>query len=384
MLYLHITKIADIIALSFKFNYILLRRFVGMNKISVRLLLVSFVLLLLSAANPYGTPASEAKKQMLNVSFIDVGQGSATLIQYKGKNVLIDTGEETEYNKLKSFLDEKKVKSISNMIITHNDSDHMGGADLVIRDYKVKKVTRAKYQEKKKNKQITEFDNAIKDNKIKTKKVKAGSKIKIAAGAQMTVYSPSKKSDESNKNSIVIRLLHGDNSFLFTGDIDANIENSLVEKYNLESDVLQVAHHGSGYSSAMLFLSKVKAKYSVISVGEGNSYGHPADFVVKRLGNFSDYIYCTDRNGTVTFTSDGNVLNVTAKKAYNDDVNVQKVPGTPADNNIGRNIIGNVNSKVYHSEDCGNLPYEKNRKYFNSCEAAESEGYRAHSACVRR
>lgn len=355
-----------------------------MKKISVRLLLISFVFVLFSAVNPYCGATSEAKKQMLHVSFIDVGQGSATLIQYKGKNVLIDTGEESEYSKLKNFLDSKKVKSISNMIITHNDSDHMGGADLVIRDYKVKKVTRAKYQEKKKNKQVTEFDNAIKDSKIKTKKVKAGSKIKIAAGAQMTVYSPSKKSDESNENSIVIRLLHGDNSFLFTGDIDAKIENELVNKYNLESDVLQVAHHGSGYSSAMLFLSKVKAKYSVISVGEGNPYGHPADFVVKRLGNFSDYIYRTDRNGTVTFASDGKILNVTTEKAYSNDENVKEIPGTPSDNSTVGKIIGNVNTKVYHSESCGNLPYEKNRKYFDSEEAAVSEGYRAHSACVRQ
>ncbi|MCI8306687.1 MAG: MBL fold metallo-hydrolase [Lachnospiraceae bacterium] len=355
-----------------------------MKKISAKLLSLLFVLVISLAVNSHYKTISEAKKQTLTVSFVDVGQGSATLIQYKGKNVLIDTGEESEYNKLKKFLDSKKVKSISNMIITHNDSDHMGGADLVIKDYKVKMVTRAKYQEKKKNKQITELDSAIRDNRIKTKKVKAGSKIKIASGVQMAVYSPSKKSDESNKNSIVMRLSHGGNSFLFTGDIDANIENALVEKYNLESDVLQVAHHGSGYSSAMLFLSKVSAKYSVISVGEGNPYGHPADFVVKRLGNFSDYIYRTDRNGTVTFTSDGENLDVKTDTVYNDDGNIQKNPGAVSGDNGGGKYIGNVNTKVYHGEHCGNLPIEKNRKYFNSGADAESYGYRAHSACVGR
>lgn len=355
-----------------------------MKKINVKLLLLSFVLVLLSVINPYSANTSEAKKSALSVSFVDVGQGSATLIQYKGKNVLIDTGEESEYDKLKKFLDDKKVKSISNMIITHNDSDHMGSADLVISDYTVKKITRARYQEKKKTKQVTELDDAIKNNKIKTKKVKAGSKIKLGAGAQMTVYSPSKQSDESNKNSIVMRLTHGDNSFLFTADIDAGIENELVGKYNLESDVLQVAHHGSGYSSAILFLSKVNAKYSVISVGEGNSYGHPSDTVVKRLGNFSDAVYRTDRNGTVTFVSDGKALKVTTTGADTGDSNAQDTPGTPADNksNTGK-IIGNINSKVYHSENCGNLPYEKNRKYFNSANDAVSEGYRPHSACVK-
>lgn len=353
-----------------------------MKKISVRFWMISFVLLLFLAAAPHGAPTSEAKNQKLYVSFVDVGQGNATLIQYKGKNVLIDTGEESEYYKLKNFLDSKKVKVISNMILTHNHSDHIGGANLVIRDYKVKKVTRAKYQEKKKTRQVTELDDAINNNRIKSKKVRAGSKIKIASGAQMTVYSPSKKSEDCNKNSIVIRLSHGGNSFLFASDIDAGIENGLTQKYKLKSDVLQVAHHGSGYSSAVLFLSKVNAKYSVISVGEGNSYGHPADYVVKRLGKFSDSIYRTDKNGTVTFESDGKNLKVTAEKDGNDDGNSQNTPSEPSRNNYSGKIIGNINSKVYHRENCGNLPLEKNRKYFDTQDAAEAEGYRAHSACV--
>lgn len=260
--------------------------------------------------------AAKTKYKQLKVSFIDVGQGMSVLLEYKGKNVIIDTGEESEYSKLKAYLEKRKISTVHNLIITHNDSDHMGGADLLIEDFNVRKITRSKYREDKFTFQIKELDEAVEKYKVKKSYVSAGGKISIASGLKMSVLSPDEKYSDSNKNSLVIRLKHGKNSFLFTGDIDAGIENKILADNNVKSTVLQVAHHGSAYASAVLFLSKVSPKYAVINVGEDNRYGHPHDIVLKRLAHFADRIYRTDKNGNIVFSSNGRKLTVTSSKSY--------------------------------------------------------------------
>lgn len=326
-----------------------------------------------------------AKKNLV-VSFVDVGQGNATLIQYKDKNVLVDTGEEGEYSHLKKFLAKKKVSRIHTLVITHNDSDHMGGADLVLEDFTVDKVVQSVYAEDKDTYSVKEVKAAIEKYQIPLVSVKAGDTIKIASGVQAEVLSPAKDYGDSNGNSVVLKLTHGKNSFLLTGDIDAKVEKEILQQYDIAVDVLQVAHHGSDYSSAILFLSKANPCYAVISVGEGNSYGHPADTVVKRLKNFAKKIYRTDKNGSITFTSDGKKLSVTTtgeRKALSGNDQKQTDNGTDNPAKETESIIGNKNSKVYHTPSCGNLPYEQNRIYFDSRKEAEAEGYRPHTACCK-
>ena len=275
------------------------------------LLLLLFVLLV-----PFiGNQEIEAKKKekKLTVSFIDVGQGNASLIQYDGKNVLIDTGEEANYYKLKGYLKKKNIKVIHHMILTHYDSDHMGSADLVMEDFTVKRVSVSAYENDKKNTvQVKELNEAVSTYKVKKAKLKAGKKIGVAKGITLKTLSPKKNYGESNENSVVLRLDYKKKSFLFTGDIDSMVEKDIYKKYNVDVDVLQVAHHGSDYSSGIMFLKKVSPEFAVISVGEGNSYGHPKSTVLKRLSNFTKTVYRTDKNGTIIFTSDGK--NLTVKK----------------------------------------------------------------------
>lgn len=345
-----------------------------------------FMALLLLQPFSDSLQADAAKK--LTVSFIDVGQGNASLIQYKGKNVLIDTGEEASYQKLKSYLKKKNVSVIHNMILTHYDSDHMGSADLVIDDFQVKKVSVSAYEnDKKKTLQVKELNQAISNNKIKKAKIKAGQQIKVASGITLKALSPKEDYRESNENSVVLRLDYKKKSFLFTGDIDSKVEAEIYQKYKVDVDVLQIAHHGSDYASGILFLKKASPEYAVISVGADNSYGHPRSTVLKRLTNFTKKILRTDKNGNIIFTSDGEKL--TMKKDRGSYATVSSSSKTASgtkksaatSQKTSGSFIGNKNTKVYHYAGCSYLPYAKNRVTFATEKEAKAAGYRLHSGC---
>lgn len=299
-------------------------------------------------ASLFGAPKSEVNAAYsLKVSYVDVGQGNASLIQYRGKNVLVDTGDEKNYSKLKAYLKKLKIKTIDNMILTHYDSDHMGASDLLIEDYKVKKVSVSAYEnENKDTYQVRELKSAIAKYKVKKVKVKAGQKVTIKKGVQMKVLGPVEKAPDSNENSIVLRLVHGKKSFLFTGDIDSKVESKIYKKYNVKSSVLLVAHHGSSYSSGMLFLKKVSPEYAVISVGKDNSYGHPTGIVLNRLKSFAKKILRTDLNGTVQFTSNGKKLTMKkVKGSVTDSSNSPQITPAPS---AGK-YIGNKNKNAASS-----------------------------------
>ena len=107
-----------------------------------------------------------------------------------------------------------------------------------------------------------------------------------------------------NNTSIVLKLYYGDTSYLFTGDATNEVEKMIINK-DLKSDVLKVGHHGSQYSSSAKFIKEVSPKYSIISVGINNDYGHPKDVVLNKLNRINSTIYRTDRDGTILLKSDG-------------------------------------------------------------------------------
>ena len=113
-----------------------------------------------------------------------------------------------------------------------------------------------------------------------------------------------------NSNSIVIRLDHGDNCFLFTGDAEEPTENILVQKGIEQCDVLKIAHHGSNHSSTTRFLKAVAPEIALISLGEGNRYGHPGEETLRRIEATGAEIYRTDLHGTIHLQSDGKKIRV--------------------------------------------------------------------------
>ena len=141
---------------------------------------------------------------------------------------------------------------------------------------------------------------------------RTGTEIKLDSGAVLRIIAPV-HSDYSSLNnySIACRLVHGNRSFLFTGDIERAAENDIVNSAEyLKSDVLKVAHHGSTSSSTPAFLEAVMPEYAVIEVGEGNSYGHPKPEVVKRLNSLGAQILTTMECGNIVFVSDGEQLTI--------------------------------------------------------------------------
>lgn len=249
---------------------------------------------------------------LLKVYFIDVGQGSAILVQSNDKNTLIDTGDEKYYNKLDAFLSNNQINSIDQIVLTHNDPDHVGNVDRLIKTRKVGTVIQSKYGYKKNasTKDVKELNEAVSKYHTKTVKVKKGNKIDFGCGMKGEVLSPWRNYKKVNQTSLVIKMVYGKYSYLFTGDIYSSNEKELIKKYNVKSTVLQIPHHGSYTSSSEQFLKKVGAKYAVISCGKNNPYNHPRPEAMRRIKKYisNKNLYRTDQDGTILFINDGKKL----------------------------------------------------------------------------
>lgn len=245
----------------------------------------------------------------LKIYFIDVGQGDSTLIVTpQGKNILIDGGGSESYdvgkNILVPYLLDRKVTNLDYVIISHFDTDHVGGILTVLEELDVKKVIIGKQYEICDN--YKEFLKIIRQKDILVKQVQKGDKINIEKNVQIKVLFPEEKMIEENSlnnNSLVFKLMHKDFSVLYTGDIEKIAEERIVKLYSkreiLKSTILKVAHHGSKTSSTQEFLGLVQPQIALIGVGKNNLYGHPNDDVIERLKNINAKIYRTDNDGEI-------------------------------------------------------------------------------------
>lgn len=251
------------------------------------------------------------------VAFLDVGQGDAIFIKTPdGKQVLIDGGPDpgrlcVELGKQMPFWD----RSLDVLVLTHPESDHLTGLVEVLSRYKVGCVLDSGREAS--STAYAEWLLLLEEKDVRRVACGAGTTITLGEGIVMEVLHPTQPvSDKTslNDSSVVIRLSRGDVSFLLAGDIGAEVETSLLFRTGrLGSTVLKVAHHGSASSSCSRFIEGVAPEVAVISVGEGNSFGHPADEALQRLGSIP--VYRTDKHGTITFTSDGSRLWVKTNKA---------------------------------------------------------------------
>jgi competence protein ComEC len=251
----------------------------------------------------------------LYVSFLDVGEGDAILVQKGNQQVLVDGGPSPqaislELGRKMPFWD----KTIDLLVLTHPHHDHLAGLVEVIRRYRVGNVLYPDLDYE--SPAYDEWLRLIEARGLKRTVAVAGQQIDLGDGAVINVLSPQvtlladTESDVDN-NSVVLRLSTGDVSFLLTGDIMREAEWELVRRRaDLTSTVLKVGHHGSDTSTTPEFLAVVNPQVAVISAGADNKFGHPSDAVVSRLeqklggGN----VYRTDRHGTVEFTTDGERL----------------------------------------------------------------------------
>lgn len=255
------------------------------------------------------TTASESKGS-LKIRMLDIGQGDAFLLEKDGKFVLIDSGDVEHREALTRLLQKYKVKELSKVIITHPHADHLGGMNAVFKNFKVD----ALYDDGMPAGTGTykNYLTMIKSKKIPYKTLKAGDDLTFFDGVKFKVLGPVKKikdqkgNSDFNNNSIVGRLTYGKFSMMFTGDAEKEEEASILQKGGtFKSDVLKAGHHGSRTSTSPAWLKAVAPKEAFISCAQGNDYGHPHKPTLQKLEKAKVTIYRTDRDGTVTLTTDG-------------------------------------------------------------------------------
>jgi len=279
------------------------------SKIVVRRILLGFFLLV-TVFIWYGVWAEE-RDGILAVVFLDVGQGDAIFIEApNGKQVLIDAGFNKkvlrELSQQMPFYD----RSLDLIIMTHPDSDHIGGFPSVLETYTVDMILESGV--KCQNKICDELDKWIEEKDIKREIARRGMVIDLSEEVYLEVLFPDRDATnfETNMASVVVKLVYNGNSFLLMGDSPQSIEEYLVSlgQFNLDVDVLKLGHHGSKTSSSESFVGYVSPDVAIVSAGKDNRYGHPHQEVLDILEKFGVEVLRTDEDGTIVIKSDGESL----------------------------------------------------------------------------
>lgn len=263
----------------------------------------------LTEALDYLTKDESKTLDGLTVHYIDVDQGDAELIQVNGKNLLIDTGESDQSDHLIDYLKDLKIEKLDAFIVTHPHTDHMGGATKVLDEFDVDKIYMTNYVHT--TKAYENLLQKIKEKGLKITRAKKGVTLDMGDNVEAVILSPDKDYTDINASSVVLRLVYGDTSFLFTGDATIETEGDILKNYQsvtsneLNVDVYKVAHHGSVTSNSAKFLKAIDPALSIISAGQDNSYGHPHKEVVDRLNRLNSKILVTAEEGTVKVHSNG-------------------------------------------------------------------------------
>jgi competence protein ComEC len=311
-----ISRVLQIIKLKFRRSTVYLAGTIA--NIPAKLVIIPLLLLaILTMILAVTMPDSD-----LRVSFLDVGQGDAALVQYGNQQVLIDGGPSP--TSLLAALGSRMPfwdREIEMVILTHPHADHLNGLLEVLERYHIGQVI---YPEFKGSLTLNDaWLSRLEERHIPHLVARNGMEINLGNGALLDILgtaAPQVDCTETDidNSSLILRLSLGEVSFLFTGDIREETEAELVqERAALSSTVLKVAHHGSRFTTSDAFLAVVDPLAAVISVGE-NDYGHPSDQVTERLNTRlgSENVYRTDRQGTIDFITDGRRLWINTASGY--------------------------------------------------------------------
>ncbi len=247
--------------------------------------------------------AEEPEESELTVHFLDIGQGDATLIMCDGEYMLIDAGDNDKGTAVQNYLTKQGVTKLKYVIGTHPDADHIGGLDVVLYKFECETVMMpdvandtATYRDVIDTMDTKGYQNTL---------PQVGDSYTLGS-AEFTILGPRKIYDDTNNSSIVLRLTHGNNSFLFMGDAEEEAENDMLNgDIMVDADVLKAGHHGSRTASSKVFLQAVSPAYAVISCAEDNSYGHPHAETLNNLRAMGVQVFRTDEQGSIVVTSDG-------------------------------------------------------------------------------
>lgn len=254
----------------------------------------------------------------LHVYMIDVGQGDSILIVTpKGYTMLVDAAETSSARKaILPLLEKLQIQRLNHFVLTHGHLDHLGGAVTVLKKVDADQVWDSGYPAATQT--YKKLLRAVEKKKIRYGLGRDGVTIQTDSGITLQMLHPDSRflaygthSDE-NMNSTVVKLAYGKFSLLLTGDIEADTEERLVKlhKKEIRCQLLKAPHHGGEFSSTIPFLQAVAPEIILISVGEGNSFGHPNPDTLKKYQDLKAKVYRTDKSGTIHLISDGKKLTV--------------------------------------------------------------------------
>lgn len=359
------------------------------------------------AADPDGY-----SQEPLEVHYIDVGQGSATLLKSGSHAMLIDTGDSDQGTKIQLYLTKQGVENLDYLVLTHPDADHIGGAPVIITKFGIGQLFLSNYE--KDNKTTQKVRDAMQYKGLTASDYQVGDTYTLG-NASFTILAPVKEYADSNNASIVIMVQNGNNRFLFTGDCEAEAEADLIASgADLSADVYLAGHHGSDTASSQAFMDAVSPSYAVISCGEGNSYGHPHAEVLNRFRSMGIQVFRTDEQGSVIAESDGTGITwncapsetwQAGERTKNAQTGVETQPANETDALAAQdmpaagqsdavtlpaqeqkpvvaeetpqagNYIGNRNNGKLHKASCSYLPDPQNQVPFTTREEAVAAGY---------
>lgn len=244
----------------------------------------------------------------LQIYYFDVGQADSTLIINNGHSMLIDAGNNEDGEKLVTYIKEElNITTIDYVVGTHPHEDHIGGLDDIINNFNIKEVYLPEAMTTTKT--FEDVLDAIANKELSITVPTIGETFKLGEADFEVIYTGTGEKD-LNEASIILRMIFGNKTYLFTGDTTEEVEETILNS-NIDIDVLKVAHHGSKYSSSEEFLNIATPEYAIISAGEGNSYGHPEPETLTRLKKYTNNIYITKDLGTILLTSDGKTITIT-------------------------------------------------------------------------
>jgi len=242
------------------------------------------------------------------VHYIDVGQGDSIFIDTPNKDVLIDGGPASASSTVLDYLGNLSITHIHLMVATHPHTDHIGGLVAVLNSTTTVDEVLINNQTYTSN-TYTNFMNLAQSHAITV--AQRGQIFILTETANLTVFNPVQPPEFAsvNDNSIVVKLQVGKTSFLFTGDAEADAEQSMLDAgLDPQSDVLKVGHHGSRTATTQPFLDSVAPSYAIISAGEDNPYDHPHQETIQRLLAKGVTIYGTFHSGTIIASTDGTAV----------------------------------------------------------------------------
>lgn len=365
--------------------------------------------------------STTTEADIMEVHYIDVGQGDSTLIKCGDQSMLIDAGDDSKGTAIQNYLQKQNIKKLDYLILTHPDADHIGGAPVVITKFSIDKVFVSNFE--KDNKTYQKLIQALDNKRLKYSTPKVGSQYTLGS-ATITILAPNDEYDNPNDSSVSVIIQNGDNKFLFTGDAgEAAEEDILNNNADISADVYKVGHHGSKYSTSKDFFDAVKPTYAVISCGDGNSYGHPHAETLNTLRTNKIKVYRTDEDGTIIATSDGKniTFNVPASETWKageptgssakqqSSTQTQTKQSQPEDKQPKQEVqqkqeesvsaitepevktdtsntteityVLNVKTKKFHKPTCGSLPTANRQDTSESRDSVIAQGYEPCKKC---